>query len=115
MYPTSFQKGEGRGYVFNKDGNQTEYFYDIDRILTIDYDRNKVRDMAKALHREAEEISLKILNWNGVHGNVSGLPPNPHQASRADAKPFLQSTQYRSFDRHQSTKTIHQENESHRA
>lgn len=54
------QKGEGRGYVFNKEGNQTEYFYDIDRITTIDYDRNEVRSMAKALHREAEEISTKI-------------------------------------------------------
>ncbi|MBR2216367.1 MAG: formate dehydrogenase [Selenomonadaceae bacterium] len=54
------QKGEGRGYVFNKDGNQTEYCYDIDRIVTIDYDRNKVREMAKALHRKAEEVSLKI-------------------------------------------------------
>ena len=54
------RKGEGKGYVFNNDGNQTPYFYDIDRIVTIDYDRNKVRAMAKELHREAEEISLKI-------------------------------------------------------
>ncbi len=54
------QKGEGRGYVFNNDGNQTSYCYDIDRIMTIDYDRNKVRDLAKKLHSEAEEISLKI-------------------------------------------------------
>ena len=54
------QKGEGKGYVFNNEGNQTSYFYDIDRILTIDYDRNQVRDMAKKLHREAEDISIKI-------------------------------------------------------
>lgn len=54
------QKGEGRGYVFNNDGNQTEYHYDIDRILTIDYDRNKVRDLVKTLYRETEDISLKI-------------------------------------------------------
>ena len=54
------QKGEGKGYVFNNEGNQTAYFYDIDRILTIDYDRNRVRDMAKKLHREAEDISIKI-------------------------------------------------------
>lgn len=54
------QKGAGKGYVFNNDGNQTEYYYDIDRILTIDYDRNKVRSLAKVLHRETEEISLKI-------------------------------------------------------
>ena len=54
------QKGEGRGYVFNNDGNQTSYCYDIDRIMTIDYDRNKVRELAKKLNSEAEEISLKI-------------------------------------------------------
>ncbi len=54
------QKGEGRGYVFNNEGNQTLYCYDIDRIYTIDYDRNKVRSMAKDVYREAEELSLKI-------------------------------------------------------
>lgn len=54
------QKGEGRGYVFNNDGNQTSYCYDIDRILTIDYDRNKVRAMAKELNRSSDEVSIKI-------------------------------------------------------
>ena len=54
------QKREGRGYVFNKDGNQTEYVYDIDRILTIDYDRNKVRAMVKELNRVSDEVSIKI-------------------------------------------------------
>ena len=54
------QKGEGRGYVFNNDGNQTTYCYDIDRIMTIDYDRNKVRAMVKELTRESDEVSIKI-------------------------------------------------------
>ena len=54
------QKGEGKGYVFNKDGNQTEYIYDIDRIVTIDYDRNTVRSLLKELTREADQVSLKI-------------------------------------------------------
>lgn len=54
------QKGEGRGYVFNNDGNQTTYFYDIDRIKTIDYDRNKVRSMVKELTRVSDEVSIKI-------------------------------------------------------
>ena len=54
------QKGEGRGYVFNNDGNQTSYCYDIDRILTIDYDRNKVRTMVKELNRASDEVSIKI-------------------------------------------------------
>lgn len=54
------QKGEGRGYVFNNDGNQTSYFYDIDKIMTIDYDRNKIRALAKNLNRDAEDLSRKI-------------------------------------------------------
>ena len=54
------QKGEGRGYVFNNDGNQTSYCYDIDRIMTIDYDRNKVRAMVKELNRTSDEVSIKI-------------------------------------------------------
>ena len=54
------QKGEGRGYVFNNDGNQTSYCYDIDRIMTIDYDRNKVRAMVKDLNRVSDEVSIQI-------------------------------------------------------
>ena len=54
------QKGEGRGYVFNNDGNQTSYCYDIDRIMTIDYDRNKVRSMVKELTRISDDMSIKI-------------------------------------------------------
>ena len=54
------RKGEGRGYVFNNDGNQTSYFYDIDRIMTIDYDRNKVRAMVKELTQNADAVSIKI-------------------------------------------------------
>ncbi|WP_037325232.1 hypothetical protein [Anaerovibrio sp. RM50] len=54
------EKGAGTAYVFNNDGNQTAYHYDIDVIKTINYDRNRVRNMIKDLHREAEEISIKI-------------------------------------------------------
>ncbi|BAL83086.1 hypothetical protein SELR_13780 [Selenomonas ruminantium subsp. lactilytica TAM6421] len=54
------QKGEGRGYVFNNEGNQTAYCYDIDRVMTIDYDRNKVRNVVKEVNRTADELSIKI-------------------------------------------------------
>lgn len=54
------RKGEGRGYVFNNDGNQTAYCYDIDRIMTIDYDRNKVRALVKELTQTADAVSIKI-------------------------------------------------------
>ncbi len=54
------QKGEGQGYVINKDGDPTSYSYDIDIIRTIDYDRNKVRMLTKKLNQEADEVSRKI-------------------------------------------------------
>lgn len=54
------KKGEGRGYVFNNDGNQTSYCYDIDLVQTIDYDRNKVRALVKELHQESERVSMQI-------------------------------------------------------
>ena len=53
-------RNQGRGYVFNKDGNQTEYRYDIERIETIDYDRNKVRGIAKNIYSKADEVSNDI-------------------------------------------------------
>ena len=54
------QKNAGRGYIFNKEGNQTEYRYDIERIQTIDYDRNKVRQLLKKLYEEADRVSTEI-------------------------------------------------------
>ena len=54
------EKGAGRGYVFNNEGNPTSYCYDIDRIMTIDYDRNKVRAMVKELQRRSDEVSIQI-------------------------------------------------------
>ena len=54
------KRGGGTGYVFNNEGNQTLYLYDIERIMTIDYDRNKVRAMVKELHHKSDEVSIKI-------------------------------------------------------
>lgn len=54
------QRGGGTGYVFNNEGTQTLYLYDIERIMTIDYDRNKVRAMVKELHHKSDEVSIKI-------------------------------------------------------
>ena len=53
-------KNEGRGYVFNKEGNQTEYRYDIERIQTIDFDRNKLRKLVKSIYTKADQISNNI-------------------------------------------------------
>lgn len=56
------QKNAGVGYVFNKEGNQTTYRYDIEYVKTIDFDRNRVRKMIKNLQDTADKISNKIDN-----------------------------------------------------
>ena len=54
------QKNQGRGYVFNNEGNQTEYRYDIERVQTIDFDRNKLRKIIKSLYSKADVVSNDI-------------------------------------------------------
>ena len=54
------EKNAGVGYVFNKEGNQTTYRYDIERVKTIDYDRNRVRDLIDKLQVQADKISNEI-------------------------------------------------------
>ena len=54
------RRGAGKGYVFNKDGNQTPYCYDIEVVKTIDYDRNAVRRMQEALAKTAADTSRAI-------------------------------------------------------
>lgn len=54
------EKNSGVGYVFNKEGNQTTYRYDIERVKTIDYDRNRVRELIKKIQKEANKVSNEI-------------------------------------------------------
>ena len=54
------EKNAGVGYVFNKDGNQTTYRYDIERVKTIDFDRNLVRKLIAKLQAKADKISAEI-------------------------------------------------------
>lgn len=56
------QKNAGVGYVFNKEGNQTTYRYDIEYVKTIDFDRNRIRKMIKNLQETADKISNQIDN-----------------------------------------------------
>ena len=54
------EKNAGVGYVFNKEGNQTTYRYDIERVKTIDYDRNRVRELIGKLQAQADKVSNEI-------------------------------------------------------
>ena len=56
----TLKKDFGTGYVFNKEGNQTSYNYDVEVVTTIDFDRNKIRDLIQKLQTKADEISNKI-------------------------------------------------------
>lgn len=57
----SERKTRGTDYKINAiDGNQMSYYYDIDEVVTIDYDRNDVKALAKKLSKEADEVSTKL-------------------------------------------------------
>lgn len=50
----------GTAYKFNAEGNQTSYSYDIKEVSVIDFDRNKVKAIAKKLITESDEVSNKL-------------------------------------------------------
>ena len=54
------EKNAGVGYVFNKEGNQVTYRYDIERVKAIDFDRNRVRELIKKLQSKADKVSNEI-------------------------------------------------------
>ena len=54
------EKNAGVGYVFNKEGNQVTYRYDIERVKAIDFDRNRVRELIKKLQAKADKVSNEI-------------------------------------------------------
>ena len=54
------KKNGGTGYVFNNEGNQTSYNYDIEVVTTIDYDRKKIRANVEKIQTQADETSNKI-------------------------------------------------------
>ena len=50
----------GTGYRFNNDGNQVSYRCDVKRVVTINFDRNKIRKMCATLSRKADETSCAL-------------------------------------------------------
>ena len=47
----------GTGYRFNNEGNQVAYRCDVKRVVTINFDRNRVRKMCRELSKKADEVS----------------------------------------------------------
>lgn len=56
---TLVQNG-GTGYRFNNEGNQVSYRCDVKKVVTINFDRNKIRKMCGDLSQKADEISSKL-------------------------------------------------------
>ena len=51
---------DGIGYKINNDGNQVTYRYPVKEIITIDYDRNKIKSIMKKYQKDCDEVSNKI-------------------------------------------------------
>lgn len=47
-------------YKFNIDGNQVSYYYKINEVTQIDFNRNDVRGLYKKLLKETDEVSTKL-------------------------------------------------------
>lgn len=50
----------GTGYKFNINNEQVLYRYEVQEIVSIDYDRNDVKALTKKLTKETDEISMKL-------------------------------------------------------
>lgn len=50
----------GRDYKFDINGEQKPYNYNINRITSIDYDKNTVKNLIKKYRKECDEISSKL-------------------------------------------------------
>ncbi len=53
-------KSRGTDYKFNQEGNQISYYYDIDEIITIDFDRNDIKGLIKKLTKQSDELSITL-------------------------------------------------------
>lgn len=51
---------DGRAYKFNNEGNQVPYTYPIKEVVSIDFDRSKVKGCAKALTKQSDDVSTQI-------------------------------------------------------
>lgn len=65
---------KGVGYKFNAEGNQVSYRCDLKKVTTINFDRNKIRAFATALHKKADRISAE-LDKQLVNAAVDYEPP----------------------------------------
>lgn len=56
--PEVTRKSSIRDFTFNAEGNQTPYYYPAEDVVTIDFDRNKLRESVKLLNQQADNVSF---------------------------------------------------------
>lgn len=66
--------GGGSGFRFNGEGNQVIYRCDAKQVITIDFDRNKIRALAATLGKKADECSMEMDKYL-VNTQVDYEPP----------------------------------------
>ena len=54
------QINRGSAYCFNNDGNQIEYYYDIEVTSVPEFDRSKVKKLIQEMSGESDKISTRI-------------------------------------------------------
>lgn len=64
----------GIGYRFNNEGNQVTYLCDVKRVVTINFDRRRIRRLAAELSRKADGIS-SALDAALIGSRVEYAPP----------------------------------------
>lgn len=74
----------GVGYTFNAEGNQVSYRCDLKKVTRINFMRDKVQSMLKALNKKADEISTQV-DVCLVTSKVDYEPPYDVNTSFADA------------------------------
>lgn len=57
---TSTTKASGSDYCFNVNNEQVKYFYEVEKVVSIDFKRTEVRNLAKKLLKETDEVSAKL-------------------------------------------------------
>lgn len=85
------KKNFGMDFVFNNEGNQTNYRYDVEIVKTIDFDRNKVRAIVDRLQKKADEVSAEI-DVALIQTEVDYVFPfDPHASAAETLEDFSQA------------------------
>lgn len=56
----STTKEKGTGFKFNGEGNQIPFYYDVEVVTSLRYDRDKASEFTSRVIREADETSARI-------------------------------------------------------